>query len=44
MREWLDRGLFPAAAPLGGVGMIGGWLAIVAAAVAFRQGHEDSSN
>ena len=44
MREWLGRGLFPGAAPLGGFGMIGGWLAIVAAAVVFRQGHEDSAN
>jgi uncharacterized membrane protein YgdD (TMEM256/DUF423 family) len=44
MREWLGRGLFPGAAPLGGVGMIGGWLAIAVAAVVFRQGGEDSKN
>lgn len=36
MREWLGRGLFPGAAPLGGVTMIGGWLAIVAAALVWR--------
>ena len=36
MREWLGRGLFPGAAPLGGIGMIGGWLAITAAAFVFR--------
>jgi uncharacterized membrane protein YgdD (TMEM256/DUF423 family) len=44
MREWLGRSLFPGAAPLGGVGMIGGWLAVVAAAVVFRQVGEDSKN
>ena len=44
MREWLGRGLFTGAAPLGGLGMIGGWLAIVAAAVVFRRNHEDSTN
>lgn len=33
MRQWLGHGLFPGAAPLGGIGMIGGWLAIVVAAV-----------
>ena len=37
MREWLGAGLFPGAAPLGGVGMTAGWLAIVAAALAWRQ-------
>lgn len=31
VREWLGHGLFPGAAPIGGVGMIGGWLAIVVA-------------
>ncbi|MNT98072.1 hypothetical protein D3C72_2405700 [compost metagenome] len=36
MREWLGRGLFPGAAPLGGVTMIGGWLAIVGAALVWR--------
>lgn len=36
MREWLGHGLFPGAAPLGGVGMIGGWLAIVVAALVWR--------
>lgn len=44
MREWLGRALFPAAAPLGGMAMIGGWLVIVAAAVVFRQGDEDTTN
>jgi uncharacterized membrane protein YgdD (TMEM256/DUF423 family) len=44
LREWLGRGLFPGAAPLGGVGMIGGWLAIVVAALVFRRGGEDSTN
>lgn len=34
MREWLGQGLFPGAAPLGGTAMIGGWLAIIVAAVA----------
>ena len=31
MREWLGHALFPGAAPLGGMGMIGGWLVIVVA-------------
>ena len=30
-REWLGHGLFPGAAPLGGIAMIGGWLAITVA-------------
>jgi uncharacterized membrane protein YgdD (TMEM256/DUF423 family) len=44
VREWLGRGLFPGAAPLGGFGMIGGWLAIVVAALIFRRGEEDNKN
>jgi uncharacterized membrane protein YgdD (TMEM256/DUF423 family) len=44
MREWLGHGLFPGAAPLGGVGMIGGWLAIVVAALAGRSDLSDSKN
>ena len=32
VREWLGHGLFPGAAPLGGIGMIGGWLTLVVAA------------
>jgi uncharacterized membrane protein YgdD (TMEM256/DUF423 family) len=32
-REWLNQGLFPGAAPLGGVGMIGGWLAVMSSGV-----------
>ena len=42
MREWQGHGLFPGAAPLGGVGMIGGWLAVVVAALLWRR--EVSSN
>lgn len=41
MREWLGRGLFPGAAPLGGAGMIGGWLAVAAAGMAWRRGRSD---
>ena len=37
IREWLGQGLFPGAAPLGGTGMIGGWFAIVVAALAWRR-------
>lgn len=33
LREWLGHGAFPGAAPLGGVGMIGGWLVVVVAAL-----------
>lgn len=33
VREWLGHGLFPGAAPLGGGGMILGWIAIVVAAL-----------
>ena len=36
MREWLGHSLFPGAAPLGGLGMIGGWLAIVGVALAWN--------
>ncbi|MFP9138076.1 DUF423 domain-containing protein [Devosia sp. XGJD_8] len=38
MREWLGHGLFPGAAPLGGAGLIGGWLVIVAGALFRRAG------
>lgn len=44
MREWLGRGLFPGAAPLGGVAMIGGWLTIVGAALVWRNDPPDSKN
>ena len=44
MREWLGHGLFPGAAPLAGVGMIGGWLTVVAAALVWRSGISDSKN
>ena len=37
VREWLGHGAFPGAAPLGGVGMIGGWLMIVFAALVWRR-------
>ena len=37
MREWLGHGLFPGAAPIAGVGMIGGWLVIVAAGLLWRR-------
>ncbi|KRA45495.1 DUF423 domain-containing protein [Devosia sp. Root635] len=33
LRQWLGQGMLPGAAPLGGIGMIGGWLAIVVAAL-----------
>jgi len=32
MREWAGQSLFPGAAPLGGMGMIAGWLMIVISA------------
>lgn len=38
LREWLGHGLFPGAAPLGGIGMIGGWLTICLAALFRRAG------
>jgi uncharacterized membrane protein YgdD (TMEM256/DUF423 family) len=44
MREWLGRGLFPGAAPAGGLGMISGWLAIVVAAVVAGHGRRDVAN
>ena len=38
VREWLGHGLFPGAAPIGGVAMIAGWLALVlAGAVSARK-------
>ena len=37
VREWLGHGAFPGAAPLGGVGMIGGWLMIVIGALVWRR-------
>ncbi|KKC30957.1 DUF423 domain-containing protein [Devosia psychrophila] len=37
MREWVGHGLFPGAAPIGGVGMIGGWLVIVVAGALWRR-------
>lgn len=35
-REWLGRGAFPGAAPLGGAAMIAGWLAVAIAGVTSR--------
>lgn len=37
MREWVGRSLFAGAAPLGGMGMIAGWLMILVAAWAGRR-------
>lgn len=37
MREWLGHALFPGAAPLGGMGMIGGWLVIVVAGLVWSR-------
>lgn len=37
LREWLGHGAFAGAAPLGGLGMIGGWLLIVVAALVHRR-------
>ena len=42
--EWLGRGLFPGAAPIGGVGMTAGWLMIVIAALAWTGGMDDPAN
>jgi len=36
VREWLGHGAFPLAAPIGGVGMIGGWAAIMVAGVTVK--------
>lgn len=41
MREWQGHGLFTGAAPLGGAGMIGGWLAITVAAFSRGSGKFD---
>lgn len=38
LREWLGYGLFPGAAPLGGLAMIGGWAGTVLAGVIGRLG------
>lgn len=39
MREWVGRGLLPGAAPLGGAGMILGWLGVAAAGLAGKSRH-----
>ena len=31
VREWLTHGIFPGAAPIGGMAMIAGWLALIPA-------------
>lgn len=36
VREWLGHGAFPLAAPIGGIGMIGGWLAILVAGMTMK--------
>ena len=36
MREWQGTSLFPGAAPLGGVGMIGGWFFVILAGLLAR--------
>ncbi|HEV7345719.1 MAG TPA: DUF423 domain-containing protein [Devosia sp.] len=36
-REWLGHGLFAGAAPMGGVAMICGWLAVIIAAAAWTR-------
>lgn len=38
MREWQGHGLFSGAAPLGGLGMIAGWLTLALAALLWRRG------
>lgn len=42
MREWQGYGLFPGAAPVGGVGMIAGWVAIAAASIFWRRSKSDA--
>lgn len=37
IREWLGHGAFPGAAPLGGAGMIGGWVLIAIGTLFSRQ-------
>ena len=37
LRQWLGHGLFPGAAPLGGLGMIAGWLLVILSALAWRR-------
>ena len=37
MREWQGTSLFPGAAPLGGVGMIGGWALVILAGLLTRE-------
>lgn len=37
MRVWLGRGLFPMAAPAGGLAMVAGWLLVAAGAIVSRR-------
>lgn len=41
VREWLGQGLFPGAAPLGGMVMIAGWLAVALAGLTGWRGRKD---
>lgn len=41
VREWLGHGLFPGAAPMGGVFMIAGWAAVIAAGLVFSAGRHN---
>ncbi|NMA99056.1 MAG: DUF423 domain-containing protein [Phyllobacteriaceae bacterium] len=40
IREWTGQGLFPGAAPLGGGGMIVGWLGLALVGLASRSGQQ----
>lgn len=42
IREWQGHGLFPGAAPIGGVGMIAGWIAVAAASIFWRRPKSDA--
>lgn len=41
VREWLGHGLFPGAAPLGGMVMIAGWLAVALTGLIGRREQKD---
>src|SRR5690606_32985737 len=40
IREWTGQGLFPGAAPLGGGGMIAGWLGLALVGLVSRSGQQ----
>lgn len=44
IRAWLGQGLFPGAAPIGGVGMIAAWLTLVVAALGWKADPADPAN